>query len=71
MLLSRPRFFLLAIVLGVLAIGPVSSQYFRQSSYWNTRREEMEFGFGISNLLCEIRGQNQIRSPLVWHLELS
>lgn len=71
MILNRPRSLVLAIVLGMLAIGPVSAQYFRQSSYWKTHRRELEFGFGISNFLGELGGRNQIGSPFVWDLELS
>lgn len=49
----------------------MSAQYFRQSSYWKTHRQELEFGFGVSNFLGELGGRNQIGSPFVWDLELS
>lgn len=68
---TRPRFILLAFVLGCMTVAPVSAQYFRQSSYWKTHRHELEFGFGISNFLGELGGRNQIGSPFVWDLELS
>ena len=71
MQLTLPRSFVLAFVLGGMAIGNVSAQYFRQSSYWKTHREEVEFGFGIANFLGELGGRNQIGSPFVWDLELS
>ncbi|MCC6938325.1 MAG: hypothetical protein IT226_08900 [Flavobacteriales bacterium] len=71
MIRISPRFFLLALALGLLAIGPVSAQYFRQSNYWKTHRQEVEFGLGISNFLGELGGRNQIGSPFVWDLELS
>lgn len=49
----------------------MSAQYFRQSSYWKTHRQELEFGIGISNFLGELGGRNQIGSPFVWDLEMS
>jgi len=59
-------------VLGlVLSASSVSAQYFRQSSYWKTQRQEISLGFGISNFLGELGGRNQIGSPFVWDLELS
>ncbi|MBX2977953.1 MAG: hypothetical protein KF905_01550 [Flavobacteriales bacterium] len=48
-----------------------SAQYFRQSSYWKTHRQEVTIGFGISNFLGELGGRNQIGSPFLWDLELS
>ena len=68
---TRTRNLLLATAFGYLAIGSVSGQYFRQSNYWKTHRQEVEFGFGISNFLGELGGRNQIGSPFVWDLELS
>ncbi|MBK7944248.1 MAG: hypothetical protein IPJ85_02580 [Flavobacteriales bacterium] len=65
------RRFLLMLVLSAAAVAPVSAQYFRQSSYWKTHRQEVEFGLGISNFLGELGGRNQIGSPFVWDLELS
>jgi len=59
------------LVLSAAAVAPVSAQYFRQSSYWKTHRQEVEFGLGISNFLGELGGRNQIGSPFVWDLELS
>ncbi|MFN3875938.1 MAG: DUF6089 family protein, partial [Flavobacteriales bacterium] len=47
------------------------AQYFRQSTYWKTHRQEVEFGFGISNFLGELGGRNQIGSPFLWDLEIS
>lgn len=47
------------------------AQYFRQSNYWKTQRQEVSLGFGISNFLGELGGRNQIGSPFVWDLELS
>ncbi|MBL0128720.1 MAG: hypothetical protein IPP83_14955 [Flavobacteriales bacterium] len=71
MIRISPRILLLTLALGLLAIGPVSAQYFRQSNYWKTHRQEVEFGLGISNFLGELGGRNQIGSPFVWDLELS
>ncbi|HRH37280.1 MAG TPA: DUF6089 family protein [Flavobacteriales bacterium] len=58
-------------MLCALSVGDVTAQYFRQSSYWKTHREEVEFGFGVSNFLGELGGRNQIGSPFVWDLEFS
>lgn len=55
---------------GTMAV-PLSAQYFRQSSYWKTNRNEINLGFGIANFLGELGGRNQIGSPFVWDLELS
>lgn len=71
MLRSSTRTLLLTVLLGGLASSSVSAQYFRQSSYWKTHRQEIEFGFGVSNFLGELGGRNQIGSPFVWDLELS
>lgn len=49
----------------------VRAQYFRQSDYWKTQRQELSLGFGISNFLGELGGRNQIGSPFLWDLELS
>ncbi len=62
--------FLFALGLGLFAV-PTSAQYFRQSSYWKTMRQEVSLGFGISNFLGELGGRNQIGSPFVWDLEPS
>lgn len=71
MLRTSTRILLLTVLLGGLASSSVSAQYFRQSSYWKTHRQELEFGFGISNFLGELGGRNQIGSPFVWDLEFS
>ena len=71
MLRTFTRSLLLTVLLGGLASSSVSAQYFRQSSYWKTHRQELEFGFGVSNFLGELGGRNQIGSPFVWDLELS
>jgi hypothetical protein len=63
------------LVLFVLGLGlcalPAHGQYFRQSSYWKTHRQELSLGFGVANFLGELGGRNQIGSPFVWDLELS
>ena len=59
------------LLFGCLLAAPVSAQYFRQSSYWKTARQEVTFGFGLSNFLGELGGRNQIGSPFLWDLELS
>lgn len=69
-LLLRRRI-LLSLFLTAAASAPALAQYFRQSSYWKTHRQEVEFGLGISNFLGELGGRNQIGSPFVWDLELS
>jgi hypothetical protein len=58
------------VLLGTLTV-PLSAQYFRQSNYWKTNRNELNVAFGISNFLGELGGRNQIGSPFVWDLELS
>jgi hypothetical protein len=62
---------LLIVLLVCLGTGPLTAQYFRQSSYWKTNRRELDFGIGIANFLGELGGRNQIGSPFVWDLELS
>lgn len=64
------RDILLPIVLCLIA-GEAGAQYFRQSTYWKTHRQEVEFGFGIANFLGELGGRNQIGSPFLWDLEIS
>ncbi|MCB9184380.1 MAG: hypothetical protein H6591_10710 [Flavobacteriales bacterium] len=65
------RRLLLSLLLSASVLGPAFAQYFRQSSYWKTHRQELEFGLGISNFLGELGGRNQIGSPFVWDLEFS
>ncbi len=60
----------LAILLWITSM-PLSAQYFRQSSYWKTNRNELNIALGISNFLGELGGRNQIGSPFVWDLEMS
>lgn len=48
-----------------------SAQYFRDSNYWKTHRNELSVGVGISNFLGELGGRDQIGSPFIWDLELS
>jgi len=69
--ISPKRTTLLIVLLVCLGTGPLTAQYFRQSSYWKTNRRELDFGFGIANFLGELGGRNQIGSPFVWDLELS
>lgn len=72
MTLRYTRFLHLPFVLALLlASAGVHAQYFRQSSYWKTQRQELSLGFGISNFLGELGGRNQIGSPFLWDLELS
>jgi len=60
------------LLVAMLLAGSVAhAQYFRQSSYWKTQRQELSLGFGISNFLGELGGRNQIGSPFLWDLELS
>ncbi|MEO5585436.1 MAG: DUF6089 family protein [Flavobacteriales bacterium] len=49
----------------------VDAQYFRNSNYWKTHRQEVAVGLGISNFLGELGGRNQVGSPFVWDLEFS
>ncbi|WKZ66130.1 MAG: DUF6089 family protein [Flavobacteriales bacterium] len=63
--------YVLSSVTAILLAGAASGQYFRQSTYWKTHRQEVEFGFGIANFLGELGGRNQIGSPFVWDLEIS
>ena len=60
----------LALLLWITSM-PLSAQYFRQSSYWKTNRNELNIALGISNFLGELGGRNQIGSPFVWDLEMS
>lgn len=72
MTLRYTRLLHLPFVLALLlASAGVHAQYFRQSSYWKTQRQELSLGFGISNFLGELGGRNQIGSPFLWDLELS
>lgn len=61
----------LALVLLALMAPAVNGQYFRNSNYWKTHRNELTIGLGISNFLGELGGRNQIGSPFIWDLELS
>lgn len=65
------RFVVLFGLLVSVATSDVLAQYFRQSSYWKTQRNEFSAGFGISNFLGELGGRNQIGAPFVWDLEFS
>jgi hypothetical protein len=60
----------LVLVCGI-AEARVEAQYFRNSNYWKTHRNEWSFGLGVSNFLGELGGRNQIGSPFIWDLELS
>lgn len=55
----------------LLAPSSAHAQYFRNSSYWKTHRQEISVGLGISNFLGELGGRDQIGSPFVWDLEFS
>lgn len=70
MLKHTKRSLLLTVLLGILSI-PVTAQYFRQSTYWKTNRNEINVALGISNFLGELGGRNQIGSPFIWDLEMS
>ncbi|MCB0763847.1 MAG: DUF6089 family protein [Flavobacteriales bacterium] len=65
------RGFLFSALTVCVTAGSVHAQYFRQSTYWKTHRQEVSGGFGISNFLGELGGRNEIGSPFVWDLELS
>lgn len=65
----RPAIFL--AFLGIMVGGHLEAQYFRQSTYWKTHRQEITPGLGISNFLGELGGRNQIGSPFIWDLEIS
>jgi hypothetical protein len=71
MLRTPTRSVLLIALLACIYADNASAQYFRQSSYWKTHRQELSFGFGISNFLGELGGRNEIGAPFVWDLELS
>jgi opacity protein-like surface antigen len=71
MLRTQTRSVLLLALLACIYADNASAQYFRQSSYWKTHRQELTFGFGISNFLGELGGRNQIGAPFIWDLELS
>ena len=58
------------IVLTACALQ-VEAQYFRNSNYWKTHRNELTIGLGASNFLGELGGRDQIGSPFIWDLELS
>lgn len=49
----------------------LNAQYFRNSSYWKTHRQEITLGLGITNFLGELGGRDQIGSPFIWDLEFS
>lgn len=71
MQISPKRTALLLVLLGCLAAGPLTAQYFRESSYWKTQRRELDFGIGVANFLGDLGGRNQIGSPFLWDLEIS
>jgi len=62
---------LLLVLFCGLVGSSANAQYFRNSNYWKTHRNEIAIGFGISNFLGELGGRNQIGSPFIWDLELS
>ncbi|MDX9749829.1 MAG: DUF6089 family protein [Flavobacteriales bacterium] len=66
--LRHATFALLVLVLGPL---PMQGQYFKQSSYWKTHRQELTLGLGASNFLGELGGRDREGSPFVWDLEFS
>jgi len=66
---SRLLILLALLVQG--STGDVVAQYFRQSNYWKTQRNELAFGMGISNFLGELGGRDQIGAPFLWDLEIS
>ena len=59
------------LLLAFLLCSEARGQYFRQSNYWKTQRQEVSLGFGLSNFLGELGGRDQIGSPFLWDLELS
>lgn len=61
----------LMLLFAFLLCSEARGQYFRQSSYWKTQRQEVSLGFGLSNFLGELGGRDQIGSPFLWDLELS
>lgn len=61
----------LLVLASVLCAFDTHAQYFRQSDYWKTQRQELSVGFGLSNFLGELGGRNQIGSPFLWDLEVS
>jgi hypothetical protein len=61
----------LTLLAGVCLSSALHAQYFRDSNYWKTHRQELSVGLGISNFLGELGGRNQIGSPFVWDLEFS
>jgi len=65
------RILLLLVLFCGLVGSSANAQYFRNSNYWKTHRNEIAIGFGISNFLGELGGRNQIGSPFIWDLELS
>lgn len=65
------RILLLPVLFCGLVGTPAEAQYFRNSNYWKTHRNEITAGLGISNFLGELGGRNQIGAPFIWDLELS
>jgi hypothetical protein len=61
----------LMLLMGGLAPFASQGQYFRQSTYWKTHRQEITVGLGITNFLGELGGRDQIGSPFLWDLEIS
>jgi hypothetical protein len=70
MLKHSKRCFLTLSLLGLLALS-AHAQYFRESHYWKTYRNELSVGLGLANFLGELGGRNQVGSPFIWDLELS
>ena len=68
---KRPQRTPIVFVLLFLGALPAQGQYFKQSSYWKTHRQELTLGLGISNFLGELGGRDRVGSDFVWDLEFS
>lgn len=68
---STHKLSLLALLACSGLSSTLSAQYFRDSNYWKTHRQEITVGIGVSNFLGELGGRDQIGSPFVWDLEFS
>jgi hypothetical protein len=55
----------------VLAATGAQGQYFRNSNYWKTHRQELSVGIGTTHFLGDLGGRNAIGSPFIWDLDIA
>lgn len=69
---SRFAFVRPAVLIGACTLTLCGqAQYFRNSIYWKTHRQEVSIGLGVTNFLGELGGRDRIGTPFIWDLEFS